>query len=224
LYAYDPSANSWTTKASMATARTWPTAMAINGELRVFGGYAITSSLASTEIYSPGTNKWSAGPAMPVATDSMGSAMVGNRVYLVGGFRSTVVTNAVLVYDVVNQSFATQLNYPLNAEYPTTAAVGGYIYSMGGDNGSTVYANHYRFDPGIPVPVATAVDEGSGATPLDATFAGGWITFELKALVQEWVDGVRPRTGLVIYTEVADQMSINSRENSSRKPELIVTY
>jgi hypothetical protein len=35
---------------------------------------------------------------------------------------------------------------------------------------------------------------------------------------------VRPNNGLVIYTDVPDQFSINSRENSSNKPQLIVTY
>ena len=82
----------------------------------------------------------------------------------------------------------------------------------------------YQYDPGIPTPVATASDEATSASPLAANFTGGWINFELRPLVQEWVDGIRPNNGLVIYTEVADQFSINSRENSANKPELIVTY
>jgi hypothetical protein len=45
-----------------------------------------------------------------------------------------------------------------------------------------------------------------------------------NVLVQEWLDGMRPNNGVGIYTAVAEQLSISSRENSSNNPQLIVTY
>ena len=96
---------------------------------------------------------------------------------------------------------------------------------MGGDTTTgTYFGNHYKFDPGIATPLATAADEATSASPLDAGFTKGWITFDLTALVQEWVDGIRPNNGLVIWSEGADQLSISSRESSSKTPQLVVTY
>jgi hypothetical protein len=113
----------------------------------------------------------------------------------------------------------------MTANEPAAAVAGSRVYAVGGDNGSTTfYANHYRYDPGLAAPDATAVDESTSASPLAAGFNGGWITFDLKSLVQEWVAGSRPNNGIVIYSEVADQFSINSRESGNKTPQLIVTY
>jgi hypothetical protein len=131
----------------------------------------------------------------------------------------------VTAYDTVNNAYTGLLSYPLAVNESAAAVVSDRIYVMGGDNNaSTYYANHYQFDPGIATPIATAADETSGASPLAASFKNGWITFDLTALAQEWVDGIRPNNGIVIYGEGADQFSINSRESSSKAPQLVVTY
>lgn len=221
---YDPAANTWTTKASMNIARMYLSTQAVNGKIYAIGGWTGSVSLTNNEMYDPSTNTWTAKAALPIGTDSMGSAVLGNKIYLISGYRGATLTKTVWTYDTLNNAYTAQLNYPVATNEPAAAAVNGYIYSMGGDGGSVVYQEHYRFDSGIPVPVATASDESSGASPLASNFNKGWINFDLKPLVQEWVDGVRPNNGVVIYTEVADQFSINSRENSSDNPQLIVTY
>ncbi|MDI1298376.1 DNRLRE domain-containing protein [Methylotenera sp.] len=222
---YDPATNTWATKTTMTTARAYLTVQAINGKIYAIGGWAGFLSLSNNEMYDPSTNTWTNKAVLPIATDTMASAVVCNKIYLIAGKQSGFNTSTVRVYDTINNNYITQLNYPMALEYAGAAAVNGYIYSLGGDDAvSVVYTNHYKFDTGTPTAVATASDESTAASPLAANFTSGWINFELKPLVQEWVDGVRMNNGIVIYTEVSDQFSINSRENSTKNPQLIVTY
>lgn len=222
---YDPVANTWATKASMLTARMWFAGQSVGSKVYALGGYDGANSISNAEVYDPSANTWTASAALPVATDSLASAAMGNKIYLISGFQGAAPAQSVLVYDTVNNAYTTLLNYPMAVNEPAATAVNGRIYTMGGDNNAaTYYANHYQFDPGAAVPIATAVDESSGASPLGAGFSSGWITFDLTALVQEWVDGIRPNNGIVIYAEGADQFSINSRESSSKTPQLVVTY
>lgn len=223
--AYDPAANTWTSRASMLTARSWFAAHSVGGKLYALGGYAGSSGLASTEVYDPAANTWTARAALPTARDSMASAVLGTRIYLISGFQGSAPANTVSAYDTDNNVHLNLVNFPMAANEPAAAAAGNRIFVMGGDNNSSsYYSNHYRFDPGTATPVATAVDEATSVSPLDAGFRTGWITFDLTALVQEWVDGMRPNHGVVIHAERADKFSIHSRESSSRTPQLVVTY
>jgi N-acetylneuraminic acid mutarotase/Tfp pilus assembly protein PilX len=222
---YDPVANSWTSKAQMAAARMWPAVQGVNGKVFVLGGWSGTQGLDVNAAYDPTANSWSNKQTIPDRTDSMSSAVLGRNIYFIGGLMGSVATNAVWRYDTMADSYLSRTNYPLSADLAGASTVGNMIYAMGGDNNiSTVYANHYRYDPGLPVPVATAVDEATSASPLAANFSGGWISFDLKTLVQEWVSGTRPNNGMVFYSDIADQFSINSRESGSKTPQLVVTY
>ncbi len=236
VHAYDPASDSWLTKApitnttltNMVTKRAWPVAHGVNGKIFVFGGMSNLMSLtsvSSTEFYDPTTNTWGSKLALPVTADSMSSAAIGNKIYLISGYQNGALSNAVRVYDTLSNTYKSLMAIPVASNQPAASVIGGKIYSLGGDSAtSTVLANHYLYDPGTPTPVATASDEATSSLPLAANFSSGWINFDLKLLVQEWVDGVRPNNGVVLYTEVADQFSINSRENSSKNPQLIVTY
>ncbi len=222
---YDPATKKWTARAAMLTARMWFAAQGVGGKVHALGGYTGSTGIANTEVYDPATNAWTATAPLPVATDSMASAALGNRIYLISGFQGSATVKSVTAYDTVNNSFSSKLNYPLAVNEPAAGVVGDRIHVMGGDTTTgTYFGNHYKFDPGIATPLATAADEATSASPLDAGFTKGWITFDLTALVQEWVDGIRPNNGLVIWSEGADQLSISSRESSSKTPQLVVTY
>lgn len=222
---YDPSSNTWTTKTQMPTARMYFSAQAANSKIYAIGGWSGSASLKANEQFDPSANTWTIKSALPVAIDSMASAALGNKIYLIAGMRGNLLKNEVWRYDALADAYMAETNYPFSDDAPAAAAIGGYLFSLGGDDASaTVFASHYRYDPGFPVPVATASAESTGISPLNAGFANGWIDFELKPLVQEWVDGIRPSNGLVIYTEVADRFSINGREAASNTPQLVVTY
>lgn len=221
---YDPATDTWASKTTMATARTMLTAGALNNNVYSMGGWGGSASLTSNAAYDPINNNWSNMTALPVATDSMASAALGNKMFLIAGSQSASLTNAVWRYDVWNDAFVATSNYPASLKKTAAAPLNGKIYSMGGDNGTSYFNDHYQYDAGFPIPLATAAEESSGISPLPANFNNGWIVFDLRALVQEWVDGVRPNYGAVIYTDVADQFNINSRESGSKIPELVITY
>lgn len=76
--------------------------------------------------------------------------------------------------------------------------------------------------------IAPAREESSGLSPPPATFTSGWLTWDLTALVQEWVDGVSANNGVVLIAATpnnADEMLFDSREASAGvTPQLVVTY
>lgn len=225
--AYDPATNTWASKASMTTARTYLSVQSVDGKVYAIGGYSGILSLANNEVYDPVANTWAGKLAMPTATDSMSSAVIGNKIYLISGYRGITLTNAVVMYDTLHNAYTTQPNYTTAANEPAAAAANNKIYSMGGDNGTgapSANKNHYQYDPGIPAPAATASDETTSASPLAAGFNGGWIDFDITTLAQGWVTSPASNNGVVIYTEVADQFSINSREASNKTPQLIISY
>ncbi len=223
---YDPATNTWTTKTQMPTAREYLAVQAANNKIYAIGGLTGTSTaMSNNEEYDPITNTWATKAALPIASYAMGYGIFNGNIYLIGGVEGGSPSKTMLQYDVLNNLYTTKTNYPISISWPVSASVNGYIYSIGGDdNIATVYQNHYRYDPGMPVPVATAYDEATTTSPLAAGFTSGWVDFDIKALVQEWVDGVRVNNGVVIYTNVADQFSVNSRENSANKPQLIIKY
>jgi len=51
---YDPSTDSWTTKASMPTARFYLAAAAVNGKIYAIGGNGSSGDLSTNEEYTPG--------------------------------------------------------------------------------------------------------------------------------------------------------------------------
>lgn len=77
-----------------------------------------------------------------------------------------------------------------------------------------------------PAIVAVAREESTGISPPPAGFTNGWITFNLTALAQEWVDGITANNGAIIISTVADIMTINSRETgaAANRPQLVVNY
>ena len=68
--------------------------------------------------------------------------------------------------------------------------------------------------------------EPTGIAPPPAGFATGWLTWDLTALAQEWVDGITVNNGVILVSTVADSMTIPSAENGTagNRPQLVVSY
>jgi N-acetylneuraminic acid mutarotase len=98
--AYDPVANSWTTKAPMPTPRGDFAVGVVNGVLYAVGGfrYAVGGAsygyLATVEAYDPVTNSWTRkGPMLTSRTD-LGVGVVNGVLYAVGGFNYRITYTA----------------------------------------------------------------------------------------------------------------------------------
>ena len=84
---YNPTANTWTTKAAMPTPRyLLAGALGSDGRIYAMGGSNDSSTYLSTvEAYDPTLNAWSSAASMPTARDGLAAATLGSRVYAVGG-------------------------------------------------------------------------------------------------------------------------------------------
>jgi hypothetical protein len=78
---------------------------------------------------------------------------------------------------------------------------------------------------------ATGRVESSGASPLPGSFVSGWVTWDLTALAQGWVDGVIVNNGFLVKSNATDQtysLQFLTKENNSSggkySPQLVVVY
>jgi hypothetical protein len=78
---------------------------------------------------------------------------------------------------------------------------------------------------------ATGRVESSGVSPLPVTFSSGWVTWDLTALAQGWVDGVIVNNGFLVKSNPGDQtysLQFLTKENNSGggayRPQLVVVY
>eukprot|EP00900_Chrysochromulina_parva_P011057 jgi/Chrpa1/19953/Chrysochromulina_OHIO_Genome00004853-RA len=75
---YDPATNAWEAVASLSTARSWPTAVVLDGALYAMGGYVGEGrGLGSVERYDSAADAWEAVPSMALT----------QRGYVMSGFQ-----------------------------------------------------------------------------------------------------------------------------------------
>jgi fibronectin type 3 domain-containing protein len=169
--AYDPVANTWTTKASMPTPRWGATVSVVNGLVYAIGGWAGWPELALVEVYDPATNSWSttvpvtgattaagtAGAAlapMPTARDDFGFSVVNGIIYAIGGdinafndvTRVSCCTTAVEAYDPVTNTWTTKTAMPTIRDDFDASMVDGVIYAIAGSRDG-MFTNTGTLDP-----------------------------------------------------------------------------
>src|SRR5439155_21866399 len=87
--AYDPSTNSWTTRASMPTARRHLAAVAASdgyNQLNYVFGRDNNGKVPTVEAYNPITNKWTTKASMPTARQELAAVRGSDgRIYVFGG-------------------------------------------------------------------------------------------------------------------------------------------
>ena len=92
MEAYDPTSDTWTTKASMSTVRFWwPGAGVLDGRLYVVGGWGQNvGPLGTVEVYDATSNTWSAAASTPTVHGAgLIVGVVNSLLYAVGGFSNT---------------------------------------------------------------------------------------------------------------------------------------
>lgn len=87
---YSAATNSWTTEASLPTARGSLAAAVLAGKLYTFGGETAARTVSdAVERYDPVTRSWQAQTAMPFAAHGLAAVTVGDAIYVMGGFTRT---------------------------------------------------------------------------------------------------------------------------------------
>ena len=73
--------------------------------------------------------------------------------------------------------------------------------------------------------IALATEESSGISPPPGSFTSGWLTWDITAQSQEWVDGLFNNRGLLLKMNNQETISLDSRENTSgNNPQLVIIY
>lgn len=121
MVAYDPAADTWTTKAAVPIPQDISNlnSFAVAGgssRLYVLGGNGAenyTYTLQNTlYAYDPHTNSWSIRAPMPTPRSDLGAAVLGDLLYAVGGYNAGGQYDVVEVYDPRTNSWQSQVSLP----------------------------------------------------------------------------------------------------------------
>jgi len=103
---YDPSTDTWSTVASLSTARYQNAAAEAGGLVYAIGGEDLGNNrLSSVEEYDPSTDTWSTVASLSTARQNLAAAEAGGLVYAIGGEDSGGDTLSS-VEELTFQSFA----------------------------------------------------------------------------------------------------------------------
>ena len=167
LQVYDPTTNTWATKASMPTARGGAEAVAINGLLYVVGGTPTNTSYTGVlEVYDPATDTWSSKAPMPTPRQVFAAAAVNGRLFAIGGDPGGGVAQTAVneVYDPSTDTWTTAAPMPTARYEMASGVIGTTIFVVGGatgfGNGVQQTVNE-AFSP-VTAPAVTAVSPTSG--------------------------------------------------------------
>ncbi|MGI5508091.1 carboxypeptidase regulatory-like domain-containing protein [Streptomyces sp. CA-106131] len=171
LYAYDPTAGTWSLLADPADVREQPAMAALNGKIYATGGWGDTGAPdGTTEVYDPATNAWTTAAANPHPFAAAGVAVLSGKMYVVGGCdRFTCGTTDVMVYDPTTDTWSHGTPYPEAVSWESCGAISGALYCAGGetDHGGSI-RHTYVYVPNTDTWAAVAdlpIDLwGSGST------------------------------------------------------------
>ena len=168
LVAYDPKADSWTSKASLPTPRCCMSLTTLDGKLYAIGGQRGLgggSPVDSVEVYDPISDEWSAKAPLPEPRTSPAAAGLDGKVYVVGGytpdgFGGLSHSSTLLVYDPTTNTWINKAPMPTPRAAVALVAVEGVLYAIGGTNfgaSTAVEAYDPKTDTWIPrAPMPTA--------------------------------------------------------------------
>ncbi len=151
--AYNPATNTWSTKASLPTARYALRAGVVNGVLYAIGGSFINGTLVATvEAYDPGTNTWSTKASMPLPKAyGMAVETIDNIMFVAGGTSTGSPDGTVLEYNAATNSWATNTAMITPRVNLAGGLLNGALHTVGGQNGAGVpQPTHEAFTPGSP--------------------------------------------------------------------------
>ena len=140
-------ATTWTTVASMSTARYSPAAaLGSDGRIYAIGG---DNNLATVEAYTLGSNTWTTVASMPTARGYL-AAVAGEdgRIYAIGGYNNGYVLSTVEAYTPGSDTWTTVASMP-TARWGLAAVAGsdGLIYAIGGDFGNGALGTVEAYTP-----------------------------------------------------------------------------
>jgi N-acetylneuraminic acid mutarotase len=122
VYAYDPIANSWSTRQSMPVARSTAAVGVVNGEIYVIGGSDGSGALAVSESFNPSANIWTERLPMSTARYYTSAGVVNSTMYVIDGSNGAqlstneaydgALSTTITINPVDTAAPTTNANYP----------------------------------------------------------------------------------------------------------------
>ena len=150
VYAYDPTADTWTERAPMPTPRGALSVTELDGKLYAIGGYDREANIAAVEVYDPEQNTWAERAPLPTPRDHLATATVSGKVYVIGGrLNGDYGRNLSLteVYDPGTDRWSRAADLPTARSGITASVVGGRIYVFGGEATDGTFGENEAYDP-----------------------------------------------------------------------------
>lgn len=155
VYAYDPAANQWSTRASMPRVLGAPGVGVVDGRIYCLGGLSGSQSVNWVFEYDPATDEWTdLTPVcpMPEPLDHFAAATVDGRIHVIGGRRVSIQSfqGQHYAFDPVARTWETRAAIPTPRAGFASAVLNGRILIMGGegdDNSAGVFSENEEYDP-----------------------------------------------------------------------------
>jgi N-acetylneuraminic acid mutarotase len=153
--AYDPSTNSWTTRAPMPIPRVEFGVGVVDGILYVLGGYGSQiPNVARLDAYDPVRNTWTAKEPMPTPRHWLAVGAAKGALFAVGGWDLNRGGQTALVeaYDPTTNTWTTKSPMPTPRAELSVGVVNGILYAVGGSccapgHGSRIFGTVEAYDP-----------------------------------------------------------------------------
>jgi len=135
MYVYDPTTDTWTTKAAGAFGSGQFGATAFGGQLYVYVSPYFDPPPGRLWSWEPSSETWIIRPTVtPWRAAFVGA---GNKLYTLGGLagvsEGAALTDAVEEYDPATASWTQRGTIHIAREYATAVETGGHVYLFGGD-------------------------------------------------------------------------------------------
>ena len=150
VYAYDPTADAWSERAPMPTARGALSVTVHDGKLYAIGGYEGKANSPAVEVYDPVRNSWSSRAALPTARDHLATSTAAGKIYAIGGrlkgdYHRNLSTTEV--YDPESDKWSRGPDLPTARSGITAAEAGGRVYVFGGEGPDGTFHDNEAYDP-----------------------------------------------------------------------------
>jgi Kelch motif len=134
---YDPSADRWSTKASLPVALHHAGIATIEGHLYVAGGFSKSflsawRPVASLYRFDPAQNVWTALAPMPTARGALALVELAGKLLAIGGYDGDRNTGAVELYDPSTNRWTGRAVLPVPRDHLTAAVVHNRVFAIGG--------------------------------------------------------------------------------------------
>jgi N-acetylneuraminic acid mutarotase len=149
--AYNPTSNTWTSKAALPSARyDGNGAAATNGLLYLPGGHNSAGTLTKTlYVYNRSTNVWSTKAALPISSGCGASVVISGQLYVLTGCDGTSGYKGRLHrYSPASNTWTARATAPAAHGHPAVGVINGKLYVAGGRNATgAATATVHVYDP-----------------------------------------------------------------------------